>query len=416
MTTTRNIFLPWLIFISALGFVFYKYVLQVSPSVMTHQLMATFHLNGVELGSLVGSYFYAYLLMQLPVGVLLDRFPARNLIAFAIFMCAIAATIFHYTDNIYIAYLGRIMIGLFGAFSMVGTMKLISLLFPSRRFAFLAGIMMTLAMLGAVAAQGPLAVSVTHLGWRGAMQLLAIAGFILAAIFFLLSRTKRQHTSDSGLTFRDILYGVVVIAKNKNSWLIALYSGLAFAPINAFAGLWGVSYLSVAYNQPETTMASIVSLTFIGFAIGAPFSGWYSSRGGKRKPIMLLGTLIALLCLLISLYIHLPLTLLGIVMFIMGFFISFFFVSFAYIRELNSDRYSGSSIGFINMFNALCGAIAEPLIGKLLDIGWHGKIVGGAHAFSQTDYKFALIILPIGILISIALLMMSKETYCRTAT
>lgn len=412
--TKQNTFISWLIFILALGFVFYKYVLQVSPSVMTHQLMATFHLNGLELGSLVGSYFYAYLLMQLPAGVILDKFAARNIIAFAILMCAIAAAIFHYTNNIHIAYIGRIMVGLFGAFSMVGTMKLISLLFPSHRFAFLAGTMMTIAMLGAVTAQGPLALAVKQLGWRNTMQMLAIVGTILAVLFFVLSRGKHKHSTHAHYSFREILYGVVIICKNKNSWLIALYSGLAFAPINAFTGLWGISYLTVAYQQPETTMASIVSLTFIGFAIGAPLSGWYSSRTGKRRPVMLSGTLIALICLLIGLYIHLPLIILSIVMFIMGFFISFFFVSFTYIRELNPRRYSGSSIGFINMFNALCGAIAEPLIGKLLDRGWQGKILYGTHVFSKTDYRIALIILPIGMVIAISLLLFTKETYCKT--
>ncbi len=414
MTTTKQkTFLPWLIFTLALGFVFYKYVLQVSPSVMTQQLMAAFHLNGLELGSLIGSYFYAYLLMQLPVGVLLDKFAARNMIAFAILMCAVAAMIFHYTHSVYIAYIGRILIGLFGAFSMVGTMKLISLLFPANRFAFLAGMMMTIAMLGAVTAQGPLAFAVKQLGWRETMQILAIIGIVLAILFFLLPSGKSKHAGDSNLSFRDIFYGIVIICKNKNSWLIALYSGLAFAPVNAFTGLWGISYLTVAYQQPETTMASIVSLTFIGFAIGAPLSGWYSNRSGKRKPTMLWGTLIALFCLLCSLYIHLPLILLGIVMFVMGFFISFFFVSFAYIRELNPHHYSGSSIGFINMFNALCGAIAEPSIGKLLDIGWDGKILHGVHIFSKTDYRLTLIILPIGMLMAIGLLLLSKETYCQ---
>ena len=88
----------------------------------------------------------------------------------------------------------------------------------------------------------------------------------------------------------------------------------------------------------------------------------------------------------------------------------------SHIRELNPHRYSGSSIGFINMFNALCGAIAEPLIGKLLDIGWHGKILNGAHVFSETDYRIALIILPIGMLITIGLLLLSKETYCQATS
>ena len=135
---------------------------------------------------------------------------------------------------------------------------------------------------------------------------------------------------------------------------------------------------------------------------------------GKRKPTMLWGTLLALGCLLISVYVHMPLALLSTMMFMMGFFISFFFISFAYIRELNPHCYSGSSIGFINMFNALFGATAEPLIGKLLDLGWNGKTMNGAHYFSSIDYRLALSVLPIGMSIAIGLLLLTKETYCQS--
>ena len=182
--------------------------------------------------------------------------------------------IFHYANNIYIAYCGRVLIGLFGAFSMVGTMKLISSLFANHRFAFLSGLMMTVAMLGAVTAQGPVAFSIMHLGWRGTMQLLAVAGFILAGLFYLLvPHEHRQNNQRQKSSLGDILRGVFITVRNKNSWLIAVYSGLAFAPINAFCGLWGVSYLEAAYHQSQTTMASVVSITFIGFAIGSPLSG-----------------------------------------------------------------------------------------------------------------------------------------------
>ena len=97
----------------------------------------------------------------------------------------------------------------------------------------------------------------------------------------------------------------------------------------------------------------------------------------------------------------------------MGFFISFFFVSFAYINELNPQQYVNASIGFINMFNVLCSAPSEPLIGCLLDLGLYGKIVAEAWFFSQQDYHLGLIILPTGLVVIIIVPTFCKETYAK---
>lgn len=405
----------WIVWALACSFVFYKYVLEVSPSVMATELMASFHLTGAKLGNLAACYFYAYLLMQIPVGMLLDRFAARTMIAIAIFMCAIATLIFSFTSILTLAYFSRILVGLFGAFSAVGTMKLVTLLFPARRFALLSGLMMTIAMLGAVVGQGPLAFSVSQLGWRHSLLLLAIVGVILAIVFYILSGHEAEEVPHTPKSFKQVMQGLAIIAKNRNSWLIAIYSGLAFAPINAFASLWGIPYLTVMYHVPRTEMASMVSLSFIGFAIGAPVSGWFSSRIERRKLVMFIGTIIALMCLLLCLYVHLPIGIFIYLMFLMGFFISSFFISFAYINELNPQQYAGTSIGFINMFNALFGAVSEPLIGHLLDRGWHGKMVDGARFFSQQDYRHGLIILPIGMVVAIVILAFCKETHAKSA-
>ncbi|MBX9705806.1 MAG: MFS transporter [Gammaproteobacteria bacterium] len=414
-TKKIHTFLPWIIWALGSSFVFYKYVLEVSPSIMAHELMRDFSLSGTALGNLAACYFYAYLAMQLPVGLLLDRFGPRRLITIAIAVCAGAALLFSQATSIWQADLARVLIGLAGAFSAVGTMKLVTIWFEPRRFALLAGLMMTAAMLGAVFGQAPLAIAIEHVGWRTASMWVGVAGFVVAVMFWL---AARDHQIDDGsvhtIQERGFFTGLKKIAANPQSWLIAMYSGLAFAPISAFAGLWGIPYLMEAYDYSRPVIAGLTSLTFVGFAIGAPLSGWYSDRIMRRKPVMVFGTIGALLCLLVVLYVPgMRLWLLGSVLFVMGICISFFFVSFAHMRELNAARYAGTSIGFINMFNALCGALSEPLIGKILDLGWHGAMQDGARYFSVSDYQGALIALPIGLVIAIILLCFIKETHCK---
>lgn len=410
---------PWLIWLLASGFIFYKYLLQVSPTVMVNELMSTFSLTGTALGNLGACYFYAYLLMQLPVGVLLDHYNPRNLIAVAILVCSLGAFIFSKATHLWVADLGRVLIGLGGAFSAVGTMKLIALWFPPKRFALVSGLMMTMAMLGAVGGEGPFSQLVLQHGWRQAMMISALLGLMLACAICLIVRTKpkqEENIPSSRLALSVMYRHVCSLLKDTQSWLLALYSGLAFAPVSAFAGFWGVPYLMIKTHLSRPMVAGQVSLVFIGFAIGAPLAGWLSDRIGRRKPIMLVGTSMSLLtlCLILKLPTLSSAVLSGLLT-VFGIASGCFFVSFATMRERHSAEMSGASIGFINMFNALCGALAEPIIGQLLDLGWQHESVGGVRMFSVMNYQHALLILPIALTLAIILLLRVKETYCLSA-
>lgn len=418
MTEQKSLFkliYPWLVFLLASSFLFYKYLLQVSPSVMAYELMATFNLSAASLGNLVAFYFYAYLCMQLPVGLLLDHFSPKRMVAAAIAVCAVGAILFAKAEVVDVADLGRLLIGIGGAFSAVGTMKLITLWFPPHRFALVSGLMMTLGMLGAVGGDAPLAHLVEEIGWRSTSMYCGFAGFILAlCVWFFIMDRKAEYTPEKPKS-DSFLLDLIAIIKNKQSWLISIYSGLAFAPISAFAGLWGIPFLVQASHLPRTEVAGLVSLTFIGFAIGSPFAGWFSDRIQRRKPIMITGTSIGLLCL--STLIYLPKLSnieIGVLLFCFGFFTSFFFVSFAHMREISDPHASATSIGFINMFNAIGGALSEPLVGKLLDLGWNHEMRLGARVFSIPDYHHALTALPAAMLIALILQFFIKETFCES--
>ncbi len=405
---------PWLVWALSSSFLFYKYLLQVSPTVMVDELMRTFSLSGAGMGNLAAFYFYAYLTMQLPVGILLDRFSPRRLVVAAIAVCACGALLFSRAETLGIAETGRLLIGIGGAFSAVGTMKLITIWFPPKRFALVSGLMMTVGMLGAVGGEAPLAHMVNQVGWRETMFIAAIVGGILAFVIWLCVRDKKQTNNQPSTHNLRFFHSLKQLMSNSQTWLISLYSGLAFAPISAFAGLWGIPYLMEFHHLNRTATAGLVSLTFIGFAVGSPFAGWLSDRITRRKPIMATGTALGMLVLLLVLYLPTKSdTLLGSLLFIFGFFTSFFFVSFATVREINNPKVSGTSIGFINMFNATCGALSEPLIGKLLDLSWNGHMLDGVRMFSVADYQDTLIVLPICMLIALVLLCFVKETRCR---
>jgi len=407
----------WTIWMLSASFMFYKYALEVSPSVMTSTLMRTYNIGGVELGNLAACYFYAYLLLQIPAGMLLDRLGPRMITTFAIAVCAGGSLVFAQSESLLMAGIGRFLTGTGAAFAAVNCLKLIANWFPFRHFAFMTGLTMTVAMLGAVGGQAPLAAFIEVLEWRHAMEIIGIAGLILSGIFWVVVRdrapdhARERHIVSSKISLSDSLKQIF---KNPQSWWISAYSGFAFAPVMVFGGLWGVSFNAEAFGLSHNMAAQILSLIFLGFAVGAPVLGWFSDWIGKRKIVMFWGTLVALV--LISIVIYAPgisLYFLALLLFLFGFSISSFLLCFTVIREISLPILAASAIGFMNAFDAFFGAFSDPLTGKILDLGWDGKLVEGVRIFSVGNYKAAFLTLPVYLIIALLLLLKIKETHCK---
>jgi hypothetical protein len=101
-------------------------------------------------------------------------------------------------------------------------------------------------------------------------------------------------------------------------------------------------------------------------------------------------------------------------MLLFGFFISSFLLCFTMIREINAPMVAATAIGFMNAFDALLGALSDPLTGKFLDLGWTGKMVDGARVFSVETYRMALTTVPIYLVVAVGLLFFIRETYCKS--
>mgnify|MGYP003439721220 CR=1 FL=1 len=409
---TANRFYPWLVIALAAAFLFYKYILQVSPSIMTEDLMRVFQIQGTGLGNLTASFFYSFLLAQLFVGVLLDRYSPRLLTTIAILLCALGIYIFSKADSLSVATWSRALMGVGAAFATVSYMKMTSLWFKPNQFAFVGGLLATAAMLGAVASQVPLSFAVSTFGWRQSLYLCAVSGFILAGLFYFIVRDKPTGvSSETGVVEKFSFHDVWMVLNNKQNWLITLYSGLAFAPIDGFAGLWCIPFLKETYQVSHTQAAGLASLIFLGIAFGSPLLGLWSDRINKRLPVMLINAFVALVTITMIIYVnHLPLWLLGTLLFIFGFSTGAFMLGFALGRELNKITVAATIIALINTGDIIFSALTQPLIGKLLDTHWQGKLIAGVHYFSTTEYRHALSILPIYILLALILLFFIRES------
>lgn len=402
---------PVLVICLAAGFLFYKYVLQIFPSIITDQLMQQFHLTGAGLGGLAATFYYTYMITQLFVGFLLDKYSTRWLTSTAVFICAFGVLLFSQSQTVVMAGMSRALMGVGVAFATVSYMKLAAVWFSPKQYAFVSGLLATAAMAGAVFGQAPLAWLIEQFGWQYCLSIVGLVGFGLSFLFCLVVRDDpdllQQKTATSSLSFKEISQ----VFKSKQNWLLTLYGGLAFAPVAVFGGLWGNPFLEQAYHLSKTEAASMISLVFIGLGLGSPLLGLLSDRLNNRRYVMLVSTLVSCVAITLVLYCHpLPAGCLSILLFLFGFGLGAFMLVFAMGKEMNHLSLTATVIAMINTSDAVLDALTEPFIGKLLDMGWDGKMAHGVHQFSLHSYHTALSVLPIYLMMGAILLLWLKET------
>ncbi|MFK7992981.1 MAG: MFS transporter [Granulosicoccus sp.] len=395
------------------SFFFYAFVQRVSPSVMTEELMRDFAIGGAGIGLLSGVYFYTYALIQLPVGLLIDRVGARKLMSLALVVCALCCVGFALSESLISASVSRALIGASVAFSFVGTLSIASLFFPPSRFAMLAGILLAVGMCGAIAGQAPLRLLMDGVGWRNTFKVLGFVA-LLQAILIYIAVPKRPVGSTKVGNVDSIWLGLSAVLVNRQSWCCAIAGYGLSATMLSFAGLWAVPWLSSTHDIDKTQAAFIASAMFAGWAVGSPAAGWFSDAIGRRKPVLIGGALVAIMTLTIIIHVNVQRPVfLALLFFINGLGCCSMVVCFGLVKEWNPSKNTASAVGFTNMWIVASGAVMQPLIGWLLDKQWSGETINDVRIYSPEAYQLALSSLIVLSLVALIASMLVGETHCK---
>ncbi len=393
----------------------YEFILQVAPSVMADPMMKTFKVSAEGFGIISAFYFYAYAPMQLPAGVLFDRYGPRKLMTFALVLCAIGSFFFASTDSVFTAAMGRFLIGIGSAFSFIGVLVLLSRWFPPQYFAILAGIAQAMSSVGAMFGEMPLAAMTEALGWREASFILAIMGLILAIFLWTFIRDYPNHpTQEKPLhRFRDEWQRLVAVCKHAYTWKTGAYAFTIWTPIAVFAALWGVPYLEEKYQIGVVEASGMCSMIWLGIGIGSPVLGWLSDRFYSRRLALGLSAFFGFLATCVLLYVPgVEMSWMYLVLFVLGLGAGGQTVSFAVVKDNNPNHLVGTASGFNNLSVLIGGAIFQPLVGVFLHRFGDYDIVNGITTYTVSSYQKALLVMPCCYFLSLILvLFLIKESH-----
>jgi MFS family permease len=408
--------LSWLICGIGMLFYFYNFFLRVSPSVMHEELMQGFHIGAYQFGMLSAFYYYAYTPMQIPAGILYDRYGARLVQFIAVLIATLGLGIFILTDTFWLACLGRFLIGLGGAFAYIGVMKLVTNWLPPERFALAAGITTTFGMCAAIFSDMYLSKLVHQAGYQDSLIIGLVIGVALSIIILIFMRNhpkNNQYAQSSNIILmEDVLRGFKNILTSKQMWLIGIIGCLTYLPSSVFLDLWGIPYLKTAYYLTSDQAGNLISAAFLGWIVGGPLIGGISDHIKQRRLPLIASYLIATILFVIVFYVpNLSYFEIVVSLFFIGLVCGSHPLCIALGKENNPIQFSGVSVAFSNCITMLGGVIFQPMVGKLLD--YHaGALPLLQHSYNKSDFVFALSIIPVGLFVSVCLTFFLKETRC----
>ncbi len=374
-------------------FLFLKYIAQLYPALISDLLIQKFALTGVEVGILASSYYYSYTLMQLVSGVLLDQYDIRLPAFFAIFCVALGLYSFSHTDSFVWMCLSRVLMGVGCSFATTLYMKASTLWTSKKTFTIIASFLATATMLGAAIGSAPIAALFNCYGWKEGLTMIAVIGMFIACLSIFFVRNPQNAVSNKTVSLLDHLKAVVL--SRDNLWLL-IYSGITFSPVVILGGLWGVPFLKLKFNMGGNHVAILISIMFIGHALGSPVWAVISTFLNTKKPLMIFANVISFTCLVFIIYIPMSLLTGEILFFVFGFCVGCFMLSFSICREINSSMVMGFAVAFINSGEGIVSSIIDPGIGLLLDFLKPATV----SVFSLQSYQYALLVLPISYVIS----------------
>lgn len=365
-------------------------------------LIQQFQLSGIEIGILASSYYYSYSLMQLVSGILMDKYNVRISATIAVLSVSIGLLGFASADTFYTMCLYRALMGIGCAFATTLYMKCAALWTDEKLFSIISSFLATATMLGAAVGSEPIAILFDQIGWKQGLIYIGMFGLLLSLLALLFIRNNKTAKITKAATVEDMKK---VLKSPANYWLL-VYSGLTFSPVVILGGIWGVPFLQLKFHAASTVVAKLISIMFIGHAIGSPLWALLSNYLNNKKDLMKAANVMAFTALLLILYGAPSFNQAGVLFFIFGMSVGCFMLSFSICRAVNSVVAIGFAVAFINTGEGIVGSILEPTIGWILDL----LKEPGNMDFSLINYQQGLVLLPLCYIVSTLAISKLPET------
>ena len=405
----------WGVMVLAYMVVFFH---RLAAGVVREDLVRDFGLSASSFGSLASMYFYAYMIMQIPVGMLADSLGARVTVFGGTLLAAAGSVLFGMASSVPMLFAGRFLVGIGVSTVFVSILKILSQWYRNREFASMSGLTAFIGNFGGVLAQLPLAFLVARFTWRTTFIGIGGVSLLLAVLCYLFIRNTPQDMGfppvNEALQSKvpgppprlSKAFGEVLTC--RNIWFASLLCALSSATFLSLSGAWGISYLREVFGFDAREASKAVSWCVFGGMAGTFSVGCLSDRLGRRKLPMIILCLVSVATwapLVFGGAAMLPRWTLSPLLFVLGFSASSFILGWAITKEVSAPAYTGIAIAVVNTVTFLATALLTTGMGSIMD--------RYAHLSVEAQYQKAFLLCLICALLALAGGALLPETWCR---
>lgn len=377
-------YVGWLVVSS---YVFFQFLIQTTSSLMQKDWTIYFHLTPLSVSALSASFFYTYLLFQIPIGIIYDRFNAKHVLTIASCLLGIGCLLFAYSSTYSIAIFSRMLMGAGAAFGFIGMLKITYNFFTDKQFSIMLGLSESFGTITTMIGTIIVAWLLEHLTWQHMMMAYSLSVFIITLFILLFIRSNKPANTEL-FSLKPLLRNILKAISNRTVFITGLYGFFMASVMNSFTSLWGVAFLTNAYPINSLHAAKIMSTIFLGLAVGCPINGYLSKRFSQEIRAMKICSVLCALLIGIVIYIKVPVGLLSTLFFAIGLMSAIYVQCFAIVGQSVPSAIQATSMSVTNMLIMSSAPLLQLIIGALLP---------------HTNYQIALSVLPLGMLIAYGL-------------
>ncbi len=384
--------MAWVIWTLATIFTTFQFSLQTITNLMVSGMQSNFHLSAAGVGALASSIYLTFLPLQVPVGMLYDNFNTRTILTIGASLCGLGCFIFASTDNLAVAYAGRMIMGLGCGTGYVGMLHIINIYFDARMFVFLVGLAESISMIITALIERMGAYIIENHSWQNLFHGFGVVSLILSFLIFITiekNKNADEHPTND-ILLKNFSNSLKTVASSQRAWIAGFFGCSMYCIISVFTALWGTKFLIDVYHMSRGGSAFAIEFIFYGIAVGSPIVTLYQSRYGNTRNTMIVTASLTILSILILLFVY-PLNNFSIYMLLamMGAASSGYLISYDILKQLFPANVRGTAAGFGNMLVCLGGLAFQPLVGLILDAS-HGTHSSGISHYSLHDYRVGL--------------------------
>jgi MFS family permease len=350
-----------------------------------------FDITASQLATFTMLQLLVYAGMQVPVGLLVDRFGSRSVMLTGTVMLAAAQAGFALAESYPVAVVARVFVGVGDALTFICVLRLVSRWFPTRRIPFVTQVTGTLGQLGAVGAAVPMTWALGHWGWTPAYLAAAGMGVLLATALavFVRDSPDARHLLGPQMSLRAVRASLSASWSHPGTRLGFWMHFTTQFSATALSLLWGYPFLVRGEGRSANTAGLLLTLMIVAVMVGGPVLGWLIGRHPWHRSttvLTIVWAIVVVWTVVLAWPGPAPLWLLVVLLVVTGVGGPASMIGFDLGRTSNPAERLASASGIINQAGFSASLILVISIGLILD--W--RTPGTSTDYTPSAFRWAM--------------------------